>query len=173
MYEEIAKEQAECASSAQRNTSWKGIDFARCERKVRKIQIRIAKAQKEGRYNKVKALQHFLTTSFETKVLAVRRVTSNKGKRTPRFVGHRYLNARCCKFFETQGYKSLPLKRGNIPKKNRKMRPLGIPSLKDRVMQDLYLMAFEPVAGSTADNNSYSFRKYVVQQILLMPYTDG
>lgn len=49
---------------------------------LKKLQIRIAKAQKEKRYNKVKALQHFLVTLFEAKVLAVRKVTSNKGKRT-------------------------------------------------------------------------------------------
>jgi len=42
------------------------------------------------------------------------------------------------------------------------MRQLGIPSLKDRVIQDLYLMAFDPVVGATTDDNSYSFRKYVV-----------
>ena len=69
--------QAECASSAKRKTSWKGMDFSRCERKVRKLQVRIAEAQKERRYNKVKALQHLLVTSFEAKVLAVRKVTTN------------------------------------------------------------------------------------------------
>ena len=73
---------AECASSAKGNTTWKSIDFSKCERKVKKLRIRIAKAQKEKRYNKVKALQHLLVTSFEAKALAVRKVTSNKGKRT-------------------------------------------------------------------------------------------
>ena len=57
--------QAKCAPSAERKTVWKGIDFARCERRVRKLQVRIAKAQKEGRHNKVTALQHLLVTSFE------------------------------------------------------------------------------------------------------------
>ena len=37
---------------------------------------------KRQRYNKVTALQHLLVTSFEAKGLAVRKVTSNKGKRT-------------------------------------------------------------------------------------------
>ena len=74
--------QAECASSAKRKTSWKEINFARCERKVRKLQIRIAKAQKERSYNKVKALQHLLVTSFEAKVLAGRGEEGKK-KETP------------------------------------------------------------------------------------------
>lgn len=113
--------QAECASSAKRKTSWKEINFARCERKVRKLQIRIAKAQKERSYNKVKALQHLLVTSFEAKVLAVRKVTANKGKRTAgvdRIIWNTYakkINA--VSSLKRRGYKALPLKRVNIPKK--------------------------------------------------------
>lgn len=156
--------QAKCASSAERRTSWKKIDFSRCERKVRKLQFRIAKAQKEGRYNKVKALQHLLVTSFEAKVLAVRKVTTNKGKRTAG-IDHvlwdtdaRKINAVCS--LKRRGYKALPLKRVNIPKKNGKMRPLGIPTMKDRAMQALYLMALEPITETTADANSYGFRKF-------------
>ena len=69
---------AECASSAKDNTTWKDIDFHKCECKVRKLQIRIAKAHTGKRYNKVKALQFLLVTSFEAKALAVRKVTSIK-----------------------------------------------------------------------------------------------
>ena len=159
-----SKAQAECASSAKRILSWKDIDFSKCERKVRKLQVRIAKAQKEGRYNKVKALQHLLTTSFEAKVLAVRKVTSNKGKRTAG-VDHDKWNTDAKKIkavssLKRRGYKALPLKRVNIPKSNGKMRPLGIPTMKDRAMQALYLMALEPVTETAADANSYGFRRY-------------
>ena len=156
--------QAKCASSAERKTVWKGIDFARCERRVRKLQVRIAKAQKEGRYNKVTALQHILVTSFEAKGLAVRKVTSNKGKRTAGAdhvlwdTDAKKINA--VSSLKRRGYKALPLKRVNIPKKNGKMRPLGIPTMKDRAMQALYLMALEPIAETTADANSYGFRKF-------------
>lgn len=156
--------QAKCAPSAERKTVWKGIDFARCERRVRKLQVRIAKAQKEGRHNKVTALQHLLVTSFEAKGLAVRKVTSNKGKRTAGAdhvlwdTDAKKINA--VSSLKRRGYKALPLKRVNIPKKNGKMRPLGIPTMKDRAMQALYLMALEPIAETTADANSYGFRKF-------------
>lgn len=156
--------QAKCASSAERKISWNEIDFSRCERRVRKLQVRIAKAQKDGRYNKMKALQHLLVTSFEAKVLAVRKVTTNKGKRTGG-VDHIIWDTDAKKInavssLKRRGYRALPLKRVNIPKKDGKMRPLGIPTMKDRAMQALYLMALEPVTETTADANSYGFRKF-------------
>ncbi len=71
-----------CASTTEKSNAWDSIDWLRCEIAVKKLQARIVKAQKEGRYGKVKALQWMLTHSFYAKALAVKRVTSNKGKKT-------------------------------------------------------------------------------------------
>ena len=57
---------------------WNSIDWKEAEREVRRLQVRIAKAVKDNRWNKVKVLQHLLTHSFYAKLLAVKRVTSNK-----------------------------------------------------------------------------------------------
>ena len=62
---------------------WSSIDFEHARREVRRLQVRIAKAVQENRWNKVSALQYLLTHSFHAKLLAVKRVTSNKGKKPP------------------------------------------------------------------------------------------
>lgn len=152
-----------CASTHLIFDTWDNIDWARCEAQVRKLQERIVKAQQQGRFAKVKALQHLLTTSLSAKLLAVKRVTSNKGKRT-KGVDHVKWETPSSKLEAAQslrrkGYHPLPLKRVYIEKSNGKKRPLGIPTMKDRAMQALYLMALEPVSETMADKNSYGFRK--------------
>jgi RNA-directed DNA polymerase len=130
---------------------------------VNKLQARIVKAQKEGRYGRVKALQWTLTHSFYAKALAVKRVTSNNGSKTAG-VDHVLWATSNAKFqaincLKRRGYKPQPLRRVNIKKSNGKLRPLGIPTMRDRAMQALYLLALDPVAETTADSNSYGFRK--------------
>jgi len=56
------------------------VDWAKVRQEVRGLQVRIAKATQEGRWGKVKALQHLLTHSYNGKMLAVKRVTENRGK---------------------------------------------------------------------------------------------
>src|SRR5690242_4484963 len=62
--------------------TWHTIDWSQAHRNVRRLQARIVKATQEGRWGKVRALQHLLTHSFSGKALAVRRVTENHGKTT-------------------------------------------------------------------------------------------
>jgi RNA-directed DNA polymerase len=143
---------------------WHGIDWARVNRNVRNLQIRIAKATKERDWRRVKALQRFLTRSYCGKALAVRRVTENRGNKTPG-VDNVVWSTPASKIrgiteLKRRGYQPQALKRVYIPKSNGKLRPLGIPTMKDRAMQALYLLALEPVAETLADPNSYGFRPY-------------
>jgi RNA-directed DNA polymerase len=154
---------AMCAASQPVTGKWTEIDWDKCRRRVKKLQARIVKAQKERRYGKVKALQRILVTSFDAKALAVKRVTSNKGKRTAGVDNVKWTTPtekmQAILSLKRKGYKTKPLKRVYIDKSNGKKRPLGIPTMRDRAMQALYLMALEPVTETTADGNSYGFRR--------------
>lgn len=141
---------------------WHDIDWCRVQRNVRGMQVRIAKACRDGKWRRVKALQRMLTRSKSARYLAVRRVTENQGKRTAG-VDRVLWDTPDAKWKATQGlkrhgYRPRPLRRVFIPKSNGKERPPGIPTMNDRAMQALYLLALAPIAETTGDPNSYGFR---------------
>jgi RNA-directed DNA polymerase len=143
---------------------WYAIDWPTIDRNVRRLQVRIAQATKEGSWGKVRALQRLLTHSYSGKVLAVRRVTENTGKKTPGVDQEIWdtpeKKIRAVHALKPRGYQPQPLRRVYIPKSDGKtMRPLGIPTMKDRAQQALHLLALDPVVETTADKNSYGFRQ--------------
>lgn len=144
------------------DAAWAQFDWAQVSEEVTRLQARIAKATQAGRWNKVKSLQHLLTRSRSGKLLAVKRVTENKGKRTAGVDGKIWTTpmskVKALQSLTHRGYQPLPLRRVYIPKSNGKKRPLGIPTMRDRAMQALWLLALNPVAEATADKNSYGFR---------------
>lgn len=144
--------------------NWNTINWRSVNAHVKRLQMRIAKAVREKKMNKVKALQWILAHSFSAKLLAVKKVTSNKGSKTPG-IDNIIWNTQARKIhgvlsLSFKGYKALPLRRVEIPKRNGTVRPLGIPTIKDRAMQALLLLALEPIAETLADKNSYGFRPY-------------
>ena len=142
--------------------NWHSIVWRKVIHEVTRLQRRIAKAVKEGRWGKAKALMYLVSKSFYAKLLAVFRVTSNKGANTPG-VDHIVWKKdkdklRAASNLKTRGYSTKPLRRVYIPKKNGRKRPLSIPCMHDRAMQALLAIALDPVAETTADPNSYGFR---------------
>ena len=142
--------------------SWHAIDWQKAHRNVCRLQARIVKACQEGRWGKVKALQHLLTHSFSGRVIAIRRVTENPGKRTPGLDGVVWntpaRKAQAVNTLRHRGYRPTPLRRVYIPKSNGQKRPLGILTMRDRAMQVLHLLAVDPIGECNADPNSYGFR---------------
>ena len=143
---------------------WYAIHWPTTQRNVRRLQVRIAQATKEGRWGKVRALQRLLTHSYSGKVLAVRRVTENDGKETPGVDQEIWdtpeKKIQAVHELKRRGYQPRPLRRVYIPKSDGKtMRPLGIPTMINRAMQALHLFALDPVTETTADKNSYGFRQ--------------
>ena len=152
------------SDEAMLSAQWKNIDWHKAEREVNRLQIRIVKATQQKDYNAVKRLQYLLTHSFYAKALAVKRVVTNDGRKTPGVDGVLWntpaKKMKAVLSLTDKGYRARPLRRVYIEKKDKKKkRPLGIPTMYDRAMQALYALALEPVAETTADGKSFGFRK--------------
>jgi RNA-directed DNA polymerase len=141
---------------------WNSIRWSDVKAEVYRLQMRIAKAVREGRHGKVKALQWLLTHSFSAKLLAVKRVVQNAGSKTPGVdkiiwkTPQQKMQAALS--LKRRGYKAKPLRRIYIPKRDGCLRPLSIPVMKCRAMQTLHLLALDPVTEFYADKNSFGFR---------------
>jgi RNA-directed DNA polymerase len=156
-------EQSTDASSTSSPLTWKTIDWPHVRQEVRRLQMRIAKATQAGQHRKAQALQWVLTHSRSAKLLAVHKVTTNRGAKTPGVDNIRWRTDKqklqAALNLKRHGYKPKPLRRHYIVKPNGKLRPLGIPTLHDRAMQALYALALAPIAETLADRNSYGFRE--------------
>jgi RNA-directed DNA polymerase len=144
---------------------WNNIDWSRVENNVNQLQTRITKAVIQHKWNLVKRLQYLLTESFSAKLLAVRSICQNKGKRTAGVDGEKWLTQKAkmkaALSLSDKNYKAKPSKRVYIDKPGKKKkRPLSIPTMYDRAMQALYALALNPVAEATADIASFGFRIY-------------
>lgn len=143
--------------------TWHDIGWVKVYQAVARVQARIAKAVKTGEWRKARSLQRLLTKSSGAKALAVRRVTENRGRKTPGVDSQTWSTPeekwQALNGLGSKGYKPLPLRRIYIPKTNGERRPLGIPTMRDRAMQALHLLALDPVAETTGDLDSYGFRR--------------
>jgi len=144
---------------------WDNIDWKTVYEHVNRLQTRITKAVKQYKWHLVKRLQYLLTHSFYAKLLAVRRVCQNKGRRTAGVDGERWLTPEAkmnaVLMLSDKKYKAKPLRRVYIEKYGKKeKRPLSIPTMYDRAMQSLYALTLNPVAEALADITSFGFRIY-------------
>ncbi len=144
---------------------WNQIDWKKAEEQVNRLQVRIVKATLEQKWRLVKRLQYLMTNSFYAKALAVKRVVSNRGKKTPGIDGELWETDKAkmdaVRKLDCKTYHASPLRWVYIEKYGKKeKRPLGILTMGDRAMQALQLLALEPVAETTADRISFGFRRY-------------
>lgn len=147
-----------------KSIKWREIDWKAAEAYVNRLQIRIVKAAQNGKWRLVKRLQKLLSNSFYAKALAVKRVSTNKGKNTAGIDGVVWKSdgdkENAIRNLNPVTYHAKPLKRVYIEKYGKKeKRPLGIPTMQDRAMQGLQLLALEPVEEAIADKSSFGFRR--------------
>ena len=145
--------------------NWNDIDWRKAEANLADLQYKILKAHRREDCHKVSTLQHALIKSFAARCLAVRKVTSNR-KGYYSGIDGKTCNTDVEKFeavravYDLSDYKADPVLRVYIPRPDGKKRPIGIPTIKDRIVQTLYLFALDPIAEEQADTRSYGFRKF-------------
>ncbi len=142
--------------------AWNTINWAKVQRIVFKLQKRIYQASISGQNAKARKLQKLLVKSYYAKLLSIRRVTQdNQGKKTAGVDGVKSITPKQ-RLELTQNLskyqKAKPLRRKWIPKPNGEKRPLGIPTMHDRVRQALVKSALEPQWEARFEGESYGFR---------------
>lgn len=139
------------------------IDWRQCYEKLFKLQNKILEAYRNGNEKNVLKEQHTLLRSFAARAVAVRKVTGGKGRLTPG-VDKVTITRKKDKLKainsvkDLSSYKASPVIRVYIPKPNGKKRPLGIPTIKDRIVQTMFHFALDPIAEETACKRSYGYR---------------
>jgi RNA-directed DNA polymerase len=148
------------------DTQWKLINWFQINRYVEKLQQRIYRAECLGDIRKVRNLQRLLVRSKAMLLVSIKRVTQiNKGKKTAGVDGEVVLSNRDrLKLFhdlsklDIEKHNPKPSHRTYIKKKNGKLRPLSIPTLRDRIYQNIIKGALEPQWEARFEPISYGFR---------------
>ena len=147
--------------------NWADINWKLVKKRVRNLRQRIYRAAQNGQWNQVRSLMKLTIRSYSNLLLSVRRITQeNQGKQTAGIDGQTALTPeqRVKMIKEMQDYslwKVHPTLRVYIPKLNGKFRPLGIPTIKNRIAQAIIKNALEPVWETRFEANSYGFVRLV------------
>jgi len=147
---------------------WQGLPWDKFQARIKKIQTRIYQDTKHGKWKQVRDQQRLLLHSTAAKALAIRKITqTNRGKLTAGLDKKVYLTAKSrlallseinTKFLFSKAYKPTHVKRIYIPKLDGTKRALGIPTVIDRIYQELLRMALDPEWEGKFHAHSYGFR---------------
>ena len=132
---------------------------------ISKCQTNLSVLGKEGENKKVNYLMEILMNSFLFQVYVIETLATNKGSKTSGLDG-RILENRAESKIEIlrelkkwRNRKPSPLKRIYIQKEDGRPRPISIPSIIDRAVQQLFQLVLDPVIETKSDMYSFGFRK--------------
>jgi len=145
---------------------WELLPWQLIDKSIRKLRQRIFRATREQKWNVVRSLMKLMLRSYLNLLASVRRVTQkNKGKKTAGVDGEVALTpksrmALVKRMAKHTLWKARPARRVHIPKPGKpgQERPLGIPTLRNRVSQAMVKNAHEPYWEAIFEPNSYGFR---------------
>jgi len=142
--------------------SWHDVSWKHAYQEVQSLRLRIFRCSRTGDLKKLRSLQRLLINCDSNLLLSVRKVTQSptsgvdtETALTPR---KRYILFLEIKQMGILNWDPFPVKRIYVPKPDGRQRPIGIPTIKDRVIQNVLKNALEPEWEAHFEASSYGFR---------------